>query len=183
MSTFHKSHSMCYTPMTPPENAAHQEPHTNLTQLLKAVAVAHEIEEAAPGRQDTRRETSDSQRLVAHDHVLVQCRREHHGFSDTLDKHRSFELPEGADEPGNLDESAPVFLSKKRSSAPVFLPKKSASVFLPRKHSRVPILMSKKHSCAPVFLSKIGAPVFLPKQQSRDALPAPPLHGSHCVLG
>jgi hypothetical protein len=174
---------MCYTPMTPPENAAHPEPHTNLAQLLKAVAVAHEIEEAAPGRQDTRHETSDSQRLVAHDHVLVQCRREHHGFSDIPDMHRTFELPEGAEEPGNLDESAPVFLSKKRSSAPVFLPKKSASVFLPTKHSRVPILVSNKHSRAPVFLPEKSAPVFLSKKHSRDALPAPPFHGSHCVLG
>jgi len=154
---------MCYTPITPPKNAAYHEPHTNLMQLLKAVAVAHEIEEAAPGRQDTRHGTSVSQGLVAHDHVLVQCWREHHRFSDILDMHRSFELPEGAEEPGNLDESAPVFLSKKHSSAPIFL--------------------SKKRSRAPVLVSKKSAPVFLSEKHSRDALPAPPFNGRHCVLG
>ena len=110
---FQNSHSIRHMPMTLPKNAAYHEPQPNLIQLLKAVTVAREIEEAAPGRQDTRHGTSDS--LVAHDHVLVQCRRQHHGFSDILDKHRSFELPEGAEEPGNFDESAPVFLSKKHT--------------------------------------------------------------------
>jgi len=121
--------------MTPPKNAAY---HSNLVQLLKAVAVAHEMEEAAPGRQDTRHGTrdsharlpgkgmSDSRRLVAHDHVLVQCRREHHASSDILDMHRNVELPEVAEEPG---ESAPVVLSKK--SAPVVLSKKHSRDALP----------------------------------------------------
>ena len=115
--------------MTPQTNAAYHEPHTNLIQLLKAVAVAREMEEAAPGRQDPRHGTSDLQRLEAHDHVLVQCRREHHGFSDILDMQRSFELPEGADEPGNFDQSASFFLSKK--SAHVCLSKKHTHDALP----------------------------------------------------
>jgi len=68
-------HSIRHAPMTPPNNAACEEPHTSLIQLLKAVADAHELEEAAPSRQDTPHGTRDSQRLVAHDHVLVQCRR------------------------------------------------------------------------------------------------------------
>ncbi|KAJ1466854.1 hypothetical protein T484DRAFT_1922003 [Baffinella frigidus] len=57
---------MCHAPMMPAKN----EPHTSLFQLLKAVEVANEIEEAAPARRD-------SQPLVAHDHVLVQCREAH----------------------------------------------------------------------------------------------------------
>jgi hypothetical protein len=60
--------------MTSPNNADYDESHTTLIQLLKAVADFQEIEEAAPGRQDTPHGTRDSQRLVAHDRVLVQCR-------------------------------------------------------------------------------------------------------------
>ena len=67
-------HSIRQAPMTPPNNAAYDEPHTSLIQLLKAVADAHEIEEAVSGRQDPPHGTRDSQRLVAHDRVLVQYR-------------------------------------------------------------------------------------------------------------
>jgi hypothetical protein len=94
--------------MTPAKNTAGDEKHTSLIQLLKAVEVAHEIEAAA-----TRHGTSDSQRLVAHDHVLVQCRRKHRGFSDVLNMHISSDLPKG--EPGNFDESATSCLDKAKS--------------------------------------------------------------------
>ena len=67
-------HSIRQAPMTSPNNADYDESHTTLIQLLKAVADFQEIEEAAPGRQDTPHGTRDSQRLVAHDRVLVQCR-------------------------------------------------------------------------------------------------------------
>ena len=60
--------------MTPADNSVCDEPHTSLIQLLKAVAEAHELEEAAPGRQDTLHGTHDLQRLVAYDRVLVQFR-------------------------------------------------------------------------------------------------------------
>ncbi|KAJ1479562.1 hypothetical protein T484DRAFT_1749075 [Baffinella frigidus] len=56
--------------MTSAKIAAHDEPHTSLHTLLKAVEVAHEIE--------ARQGTSNADRLVAHDHVLVQCRHEPH---------------------------------------------------------------------------------------------------------
>jgi hypothetical protein len=61
--------------MTPARDAARDESHTSRIQLLKAVEVAHEIEEAAPERHGSWHETRDSQRLVAHDQVLVQGRR------------------------------------------------------------------------------------------------------------
>ena len=64
--------------MTPTKNAARDESHTSRIQLLKAVEVAHEIEEASPGRRGTRHGTSDLQRLVAHDQVLVQGLRNSH---------------------------------------------------------------------------------------------------------
>jgi hypothetical protein len=70
--------SIRHEAMTPAKNTAYDEPHTSLIQLLKAVEAAHEIEAAATGRRGTRHGTSDSQRLVAHDHVLVQGRRETH---------------------------------------------------------------------------------------------------------
>jgi len=54
--------------------------------------------------------------LEAHDDVLVQCRRERRVFSDILPMHSSFELPEG-DERGDIDESAPVFLSQTHASS------------------------------------------------------------------
>jgi len=94
----------------------HREPHTSLRiHPLKAVEVAHEIEEAAPGINSTRHGTSDSHGIVAHDHVLVQFRREQSEFPDLLNMHDSFELAEGADEPASFDGSAPVFPSKKHS--------------------------------------------------------------------
>ena len=64
------------------KNAAHDEQDTSLIRLLKAVQVAHKIEEASPGRRGTRHGTSDSQRLMAHDHVLTQSRFKHRGFSE-----------------------------------------------------------------------------------------------------
>jgi hypothetical protein len=68
-----------------------REPHKSFSQLIKAVAVAHEMEEAPPSRHGTSHGMSDSQRLVAHDQVLVQRRREHRGHADNLNMHRSFE--------------------------------------------------------------------------------------------
>ncbi|KAJ1466731.1 hypothetical protein T484DRAFT_1756408 [Baffinella frigidus] len=130
--------------MTSAKNAAYDEPHTSLHMLLKAVEIAHETE--------ARQGTSDAERLVAHDQVLVQCRHEPHthlrirplkaveveeaalsrrgtrheavyshrlvaqdrvrvpcGFPGILHKHRIFEMLAAAGEPGNFDDSAPVF--------------------------------------------------------------------------
>jgi len=65
--------------MTPTKNAACDKPHASLLiQLLKAVKVAHEMEEAAPGHHFTQHGTSDSPRLVTHDNVLVQSWRKPH---------------------------------------------------------------------------------------------------------
>ncbi|KAJ1482761.1 hypothetical protein T484DRAFT_1897158 [Baffinella frigidus] len=97
--------------MEPAKNAASDEPHTSPMQLLKAVEAALEIEEAAL--------TSDSQRRVAlltqHDHVLLQCQRQHRGLSGILNLQSSSERPEGARKLRNFDESAPVLLSNKHS--------------------------------------------------------------------
>ena len=68
-----------------------REPHKSFSQLIKAVAVAHEIVEAPPSCHGTSHGMSDSQVLVAHDQVLVQRRREHRGHADNLNMHRSFE--------------------------------------------------------------------------------------------
>jgi hypothetical protein len=93
-----------------PMNAADDEPReprtSLLTKLLKAVEVALETEEATKG-------TSDSRCLEAHDHVLMQRRRERRSFSDILSM---FELPEGAEERGTFEQSAPVVLSKTSAS-------------------------------------------------------------------
>ena len=85
--------------------------------------VAHEKEDDSPG----------AQRLEAHDHVLVKCRRERRGFSDMLSPPgsfellgfsdilstpRSFELPEGAEERGKFAQSAPVGMAKIHSRVP-----------------------------------------------------------------
>jgi len=61
--------------MPPSKDAACDEPRTSHFELLKAVEVAHEMKDAAPGRRDSQHGTCDSQRLVAHDQELVQCRR------------------------------------------------------------------------------------------------------------
>ncbi|KAJ1481490.1 hypothetical protein T484DRAFT_2022284 [Baffinella frigidus] len=54
-----------------------RKPRTSVhIQLLPDVEDGREIEEAAPRRGGTLHRTSDSHRLVAHDHVLVQSRRE-----------------------------------------------------------------------------------------------------------
>ena len=101
--------------MTNAKNDANQpdEPRTRLLILLiKAVEVAHEKEEAAPGRHSTHGK-SDSRRLEAHDHVLLQRQSERRGFSDTLSMPSSFELLEGVDERGHFEPSAPVVLSTK----------------------------------------------------------------------
>ena len=60
---------------------------SRLIHLLKAVEVVHEVQDAAPSRQDTMHETSDSHRLEAHDDVLVQSRRKPHTslLTQTLD--------------------------------------------------------------------------------------------------
>ncbi|KAJ1472604.1 hypothetical protein T484DRAFT_1914445 [Baffinella frigidus] len=93
-----------------------REPRTSLlTQLLKAGKFVHETEETAPGRRSTWHGTSDSHGIVAQDHMLVQCRREQSEFPDLLNMRDSFELAEGAEEPGTSVESAPVFSSKKQS--------------------------------------------------------------------
>jgi len=71
--------------MTTAKDAACDEPHASLLiQLLKAVKVAHEVEEAAPGRRFTQHGTSDSHRLVAHDDVLVQSWRKPYRSLPTL---------------------------------------------------------------------------------------------------
>jgi hypothetical protein len=81
-----------------------RKPHTSrLIELLKAVEVAHETQQAA----DTRHGTSNSQRLVAHDHVLVQRQREHRG-ADIRNTHRNFKLPERAGATGVFNEDALV---------------------------------------------------------------------------
>ena len=51
---------------------------SRLIHILKAVEVVQEVQGAAPGRQDTMHETSDSHRLEAHDDVLVQSWRKPH---------------------------------------------------------------------------------------------------------
>jgi len=79
--------------MPPSKDTAYDEPRTRrLFELLKAVEVANETKDAsssrhdtlpetsdshlaAPGRRDSQHGTCDSQRLVAHDQELVQCRR------------------------------------------------------------------------------------------------------------
>ena len=71
-----------------------REAHKTFSQLIKAVAVAHEIVDAPPSRHGTSHGMSDSQRLVAHDQVLVQRRREHRGLADILSMHRNFERSE-----------------------------------------------------------------------------------------
>jgi hypothetical protein len=85
--------------------APNEQRTSHLIQLLKAVEVAHEKEDDSPG-------TSESQRLEAHDHVLVKCLRERCGFSDIRSTPRSFELPAGAEERGNFARSAPVIMAK-----------------------------------------------------------------------
>ena len=70
---------ICNAPMMPAKNAAHDEQHTSLIRLLKAVQVAHKIEEA-PGRRGSRHGTSDSQHLVVNDHALAQSRFKLRGF-------------------------------------------------------------------------------------------------------
>ena len=71
-----------------------REPHKSFSQLIKAVAVAHEIVEAPPSCHGTSHGMSDSQVLVAHDQVLVQRRRKHPGLADILSMHRNFERSE-----------------------------------------------------------------------------------------
>jgi len=67
--------SIRHEPLALAKNAAYDEPARSLhIQLIMAVAAAHEIEEAAPGRHGTQHGTSE--RLVAHDRVVVQRRRE-----------------------------------------------------------------------------------------------------------
>jgi hypothetical protein len=104
------------------------------------VEVAHEMKDAASGRR------GDSHLLATHDDVLVQCRRKRRTSLltqplGTSDSHRlvgnghtilDFELPEGAEERGNFDERAPVFLPKKPSrdasqGLPYFWGSRSAS--------------------------------------------------------
>ena len=75
----------------PAKSAASHEQRTSLDQLLKAVEVAHEIEEVSPGRHGNRHEASDSQRLVAHDHVLAQSRFKRRGVSKQKTASRSDE--------------------------------------------------------------------------------------------
>ena len=67
-------------------------------QLLKAVKVAHEMEEAAPGHHVTQHGTSDSHRLVAHDDVLVQSRRT---------PHRSLLVPKAVEVAQEIEEAGP----------------------------------------------------------------------------
>ena len=89
----------CNAPMPPAKNAADDEPHASpLIQLLKAVKVAHEMEETGPGRRFTQRGTSDSHRLVAHDDVLVQSWRK---------PHRSLHILKAVEVAEEIEEAAP----------------------------------------------------------------------------
>ena len=165
---------------------------SRLIHLLKSVEVAHEVKDAAPGRQDTTHETSESHRLVAHDDVLVQLWRKPHTslltqpldtvevargtLHRTGDSHRLVpsghtilnfpEVLEGADERGHFADLSARPLSVQTEEATAATNKNDGD-------EKAPVM--KRRSSIDAFSGKPAG-----KASSKDALRGSP---SYCGWG